>query len=132
MPSSHEVMIGIELPFLFPGQPAARSEESSLIREEASLQNTQSQIDVRAKAEALRARLESTRVQLKLMQDAILPNLDKRMHLLHRLAQTDMESIELHRTIYEQLVAGQEKNFRLESDYRKTLLEFETLAGSSR
>lgn len=129
MPNSHELMLGIELPFLFPGQPNAQAKQSDLFREEAFLQNEQQHREVYSQIEALRTQLEATRDQLKLMGSAILPNLDKRMHLLHRLAQTDMESLDLHRSIFEQLQAGQEKNLKLESTYRKTALALEALLG---
>lgn len=131
MPNSHELMLGVELPFLIPSQPIAKSNEASLKQEEARLNHLQSAIDVRSRQQALRDRLEALREQLHLMRDSILPNLEKRMRLLHRLAQTDLESLSLHRSVFDQLFMNQEKEIDLDTRYRTTLFELETLTGGA-
>lgn len=130
MDSSHEVMIGVELPFLFGWQASARSKEASLKATEVQFESVQQHRALGAELEAIQARLVALQEQLKLMRNDILPNLEKRLHLLHRLAQTDTESLDLHRSTYDQVVTGRLKNLKLESEYRKELLALETLTGS--
>lgn len=129
MPSNHEAMIGVELPFVWGWQTHAVNNAAELKESNAALAAEQVRRDIAAEVAGLKIRITSVRDQLRLMNKQILPNLERRIHLLHRLAQTDMESLDLHRATYERFIDGKLKYINLESELRKSMMALDTLMG---
>jgi len=127
MPSSHEVMIGIEVPFLWGWQPSAKNRAASALSEQARYSAIENQREVVGEIETLRDRVKTLWERIQLFRNEILPIQEKRVHLVHRISPSDMESLDAHRTTLEKWLIDRIKLLEIESEYRRATATLEIL-----
>ena len=126
-PSNSEVMVGVELPFLFFWQPNGRAAEASARVAETRAQVVKSRNDL--KFEQLKARTSAQSLYERILayQKRILPKAEKRMKIAHSTAPTDMESLNEHRESTESLLDLRMASLSLRADYEKAIATLENL-----
>ncbi len=128
MPNNSEVMLGVELPFLFFWQPKARVAEAQARTQELRAQTKQTENELKLKLLKARSEAESLRTQLLNFEKQIIPQAQKRMKVAHSVAPTDMESLTEHRESMEQYLDLQLAALNLHVDYEKAISELEALS----
>lgn len=127
MPSSHEVMIGVEIPFLWGWQPAAKNKVASALSDQARYDSIEIQRKVTSEMETLQDRARASWERIQLFKNEILPIQEKRVQLLHRISPSDMESLDLHKATLEKWLAERTKLLEIESEYRRASATLEIL-----
>lgn len=127
MPSSQEVMIGIEVPFLWGWQPSAKNRTASALSEQARYSAIENQREVTSEIEILHDRVRISWERIQLFRNEILPIQEKRVHLVHRISASDMESLDAHRTTLEKWFIDRIKLLEIESEYRRASATLEIL-----
>lgn len=130
IPNNHEFMVGMTLPFVPFWSTAAKASQASakVIELEAELKKTN--LETASDAEILRTRAKSLREVYLKLSDKVLPSAEKRLHLIHRISQTDMETLDEHRMAFENLNAIKMKIARTRSDFESAVAELESLAST--
>lgn len=119
MPSSHEAMIGIEIPFLWAWQPTQKNRRASFLAEKAQADLAQAQREIYADVALNNQKLEILWEQLSNLRQNIVPSFEHRVHLLHRIIPTDLAGLELHLKTLIQLVDQKLKMLSVETTYRE-------------
>lgn len=129
MPNNSEVMLGVELPFLFFWQPQGRIAEARAQSEGARSQARQTENELKLKLLKTRSEAESFRTQLLNFSNQIIPQALRRMKLAHSASPTDMESLNEHRESMQSYVELKLAALNLRVDYEKAISELEALEG---
>lgn len=132
MPRTSEVMVGINLPFLFPWDPSAASGKAAALRTQAELELDDRTRRVGAERSVLASRAASQRRQLENIQERLLPRAEKRMKLVHNLAPRDMETLQDHREAMEAFPDLKLKALDLRLKYEETMAELAKFSEGSR
>lgn len=127
MPNNSEVMVGVELPFLFFWQPSGRVAEAQAKEQEVRSQARQVENELKLRLVKARSEAESLRAQLLTFSNQILPQAKKRMKVAHSVAPTDMESLTEHRESMESYVELQLAALDMRVNYEKAVSELEAL-----
>lgn len=131
MPSNHEFMIGLEIPFFWNGQNSVTTSGSTLRAEKARFESATERRRADAEIATLQAELESGLRKINIFREEVLPLQEKSMSLLHRLSPSDMETLDLHRVTFEKWLSDQVKLIKLEGNFRRALARLQILAGDS-
>lgn len=131
MPNNTEVMVGIDLPFLFFWQPKGKIAESSASLREAQALRHQSFNDLKLQLLKARTQAESLKGQLQSFEKSILPQAQKRLKVAHSIAPTDMESLTEHRESMENYVDLQMVALNIRVEFEKAVAEVERLSPQS-
>lgn len=132
MPRTSEVMVGINLPFLFPWDPAAASSKAAALRTQSELELDDRTRKVGAEISVLATRAASLRKQLENIQERLLPRAERRMKLVHNLAPRDMETLQDHREAMEAFPDLKLKALDLRLKYEETVAELAKFSEGSR
>lgn len=127
--SNHEFMAGITLPFVPFWSTSARAHVASakVIEAEAGLRQTT--LETEGSIQNLLSRTKALREVHAILTGRVLPSAEKRLHLVHRISQTDMETLDEHRMAFENLSDIKMKIARTRMDYEVTIAELESLVG---
>lgn len=131
MPASHELMIGIELPFLWGSQRSADVTTARARANQARFESVSRQRQAESDIATLRGEIQTSWRRISLLRDEVLPLQKRSLFLLQRLTASDMETLELHRITLEKWLTDQLQLVRREGDYRRTLVRFEVLTQGS-
>lgn len=132
MPRTSEMMIGVNLPFLFPWDPAANSAKASAMRAQSEWELASVERKVGAEKNVLATRATSLRKQLGNIEEKLLPRAEKRMKLVHNLAPRDMETLQDHRETMEAFPDLKLKALDLRLQYEEAVAELSKLEGEQR
>ena len=129
MPNNSEVMLGVDLPFLFFWQPKGKSAEAQAQLDEAQSKTRQTENEL--KLQILRARTEATSLHTQMLnfKNLILPQALKRMKIAHSITPTDMESLNEHRESMESYISLQLAALNTRVEYGKSIAMLESLGG---
>ena len=124
-PRSSEVMLGATLPFIFFSQPSATSGKASTERSRGEFSLALERRKVDANLALLGSRALALKKQLDQIREKLLPNAEKRMHLVHNIVPRDMEALQDHREAFEALPELKLKALELREKYEETIAELE-------
>lgn len=96
---SQELMVGINLPFLYFSQPRAEIAQASAQRSKAEAELQKSRIDLNSSLSSLLAKAESTELQIKNLKEKLIPRSELQMNLVRNLSQRTMEGLEQHKKV---------------------------------
>ncbi len=127
MPNNAEMMVGVDLPFLFFWQPKGRVAEARAQLEEVQAQSHQSENSLRLRL--LKARSQAVRfhAQVESFTHQILPQARKRMKIAHSITPTDMESLNEHLESMQSWVSLQLAALVARVEYEKAVAMLESL-----
>lgn len=118
MPKSQEFMVGLEFPFLWGWQPARANQRATALLEKSHYQALQAQTNTKNETEIEKQKLKLLWNQWTTLTTEVIPASEKRVHLLHRITPSDMETLDLHRNTLAQFVDLKLKALKLEQSYR--------------
>lgn len=127
---SQELMVGINLPFLFFWQPRAEVAESSAQRMKAEIELQKSRIDFESKLSSLSKKAQSLELQIKNLKDKLIPRAEKRMKLVRNVSQRTMEGLDQHRSIMLSFLDFKTKAIELRLEHENTIREILKLTGN--
>ncbi len=131
MPSSHEVMIGLELPFLWGWDRSANVKSARARAEQMGFSAVAARREALNEISTLQGEVKSLWERMQLFKNEVLPLDQKSIQLLHRLVASDMETLDLHRVTLEKWLTDRMKFVRLEGDYRRASSRLEILTKDS-
>jgi len=131
MPSNHEFVIGLEIPFLWGWQSSSGVSAARARADQTRYESIVKRRQVESEISGLQAKVKSDWKRIILFRDEVLPLQEKSITLLHRLTASDMETLDLHRVTLEKWLTDQLKLVRLEGDYRRALTRLEILTRES-
>lgn len=114
-----EIMIGITLPFIFPGQRNDKTESLAYKIKSQEYKGEQIKGQLNQNYSTLKNKLKEQWILLSIYKEQNLPLVQKKMSLAHKLTTTDMESLDAHRNAIDQLfnlksrIIEEEMNYRL-------------------
>ncbi len=127
LPSNHEFMVGITLPFIFPWQPKAQVDSAHFKNAEAQAVQVKSLYDIRLQILRSYSQLTSSYSQVLQIENKTLPQATKRQKISHGIAPTDTESLMEHREAMEKLVELKLRQVDLKVSYEKALRDYQAL-----
>lgn len=122
-PRNEEIMVGINLPFLFFWQPKSEVSEASARHLRAKAELEKAQISIESRLAALNARSEALRKQVVTLKDKLLPRAHKRMKLVENLSARTMEGLDEHRMVMLDYLDLRSKEVTARMEYEKTIAE---------
>ncbi len=131
IPSSHEYLIGIEMPFLWLTQRSNQQNSLLATAQQKIFEAKELQLNSRAQIENLKTRATSTQERIKLTRDKIIPLLLKRLKILHQIGSNDFESLDKHREAFEKYYAAKIRLVEMEADFVLANVQFEILTGKT-
>ena len=99
-------------------QPARINQRASALLEKSHHESLQSEKSSKNDSEIEKQKLKLLWDQWKTLSDEVIPASQKRVHLLHRITPSDMETLDLHRNTLTQFVDLKLKALKLEQSYR--------------
>lgn len=96
---SQELMVGINIPFLYFSRPRAEIAEASAQRTRAAAELQKSRVDLNSSLSSLLARAESTELQIKNLKEKLIPRSERQMNLVRNLSQRTMEGLDQHKRV---------------------------------
>lgn len=126
----NEVMVGVSLPFVFFWEPRATSSSASAQRLQAELEFARTTRKIQTEKSALFVKAESLKKQLDNLVTKLLPRAEKRMRLVHNLAQRDMESLQDHRETMQAFPELKLKALEYREQYEDAVSELQKYAQS--
>lgn len=131
VPANQEFMLGLSLPFVFFWQPAARSSEAKARVIESEAMQEKARRESEGTFSNLSEELAVLERKLMRLEKESVPRSEKRMNLSHSISFSDMQSLDQHREILEDLLKLKLERLRVRTEYEKKLAEFEILRGES-
>lgn len=131
VPASQEVMLGLSLPFVFFWQPAAQGSEAKARVIESEAMREKSRRESEATFSNLSEELAVLGRKLARLEKESIPRSEKRMALSHSISFSDMQSLDQHREILEDLLKLKLERLRVRTEYEKKVAELEILRGES-
>ncbi len=131
MPNNHELMVGLEIPFLWGWQRSAEVTTARARADQARYEAITNRRQAESEISTLSREIQNSWRRINLLRDEVLPLQKRSMFLLHRLTASDMETLELHRVTLEKWLTDQLQLVRREGDYRRALVRFEVLTQGS-
>ncbi len=129
VPRNQEVMLGIDLPFVFFWQPAAGVSQARAQLVEKEAMKKKAERESEAALSNFLGEVDVTKKKLIRLEKEILPRSEKRLKLAHSISFSDMQSLEQHREVLEDVLKQRLERVRLRSFFEKTLAELEVLRG---
>lgn len=127
--SSQEIMVGVNLPFLFFWQPKAEVAEAQAKRQIAESELLKSKVEFETKVASLVAKADSLLKQLENLKSKLLPRAEKRKKLVTNLSQRTMESLDQHRMVVIGYLDLKLKAVELRQEYENAVSELLALTG---
>jgi outer membrane protein TolC len=127
MPDYSEVSVGVTLPFLFFWESRGQADAASARAQTASFTLEKARQDLRMELLESRARAESLRAQLETYRAKIIPQAEARMKIAHGLVPSDMASLREHREAMESLVNLHLSALSIRVNYEKAVAKLESL-----
>ena len=129
VPKNQELMVGLDLPFVFFWQPRAQVHEARarLIETEAMQEKTRREVE--SSFSALAVELKSLKRQLDRLESEIIPQAERQMKIAHSISFTDMASLEEHRRVLQDSLKFRLQRLILRSSFEKKLAELEAIQG---
>jgi outer membrane protein TolC len=124
-PKFSEVMVGVSLPFIFFWEPRAASSKAASERMRAEAVYDLEKRKVEAARASLLSKAELLLKQMAVFQEKLLPKAEKRVRLVHNIAQRDMETLQDHRETMEALPELKLRVLELRTKYEETIAELE-------
>lgn len=123
MPGYQQISVGITLPFVFPWERNAKSQEASAqrIASEYELEKTTKQIEYTKSS--LLSETETIKKQLDLLNLQLIPKAKERLNLVQNIVPRDKESLMDHRETMENFVELKMKSLELRWQYEKAVAE---------
>lgn len=128
MPSGHEAMIGLEIPFFWGWQPARKNQTSSALQDRSRLEALELRLNATTEIETLQVRVGTLWERYSLLKNELLPLHEKRVQLLRRITPSDMESLDLHKRTLEKWIAERMKLLDLESEFRRAKMALDIIS----
>ena len=118
-PKNSELMVSIDLPFLYFWEPDSQVKSARAESLQAELNLRKANTQQRGEVSHLKLEAESLEKQIDLLEKKLLPNAQKRMALIHNIAPRDMESLQDHRETMELVPDLKKKRVDLIAQYEK-------------
>lgn len=129
MPRSQEIMLGMSLPFVFFWQPAAEAREAKARLIESEAMEEKARRESLAALSNLSEELAVLARKFQRLEKESIPRSEKRMALAHSISFSDMQSLDQHREILEDLLKLKLERLQVRADYEKKLAELQVLRG---
>ena len=127
IPTNHEFMVGVTLPFVPFWSTAAKASEASAKVIEADAELRKARLETASSIIVLKSRTKTLRDVFLKLSEKVLPSAEKRLHLIHRFSQSDLETLDEHRMAFENLSVVKLKIARARFDYELAVAELESL-----
>ncbi len=128
-PRSQEIMVGLNLPFVFFWQPKAELAEAQAQRQIAESELLKAKIEFETKVASLVAKAGSLLEQLENLKSKLLPRAEKRKNLVTNLSQRTIESLDQHRAVVIGYLDLKLRAVELRQDYENAVSELFVLTG---
>ncbi len=126
-PSSHEFMVGVDLPFIWGTQRLKEDLSLRALTQQKIYEAAEQKINTTAQISVLTSRSRSNLERASLIKSAVLPLLNEQLKILHQSSANDFESLDKHRETFEKLNSAKMRLVALESDYSLSNLQLEIL-----
>ena len=128
-PRNQEIMLGIDLPFLFFWQPRATVSEARAKLIESEAIELKTQRESVAALSTLSEELGVKRRKIERLESDILPRSERRLKLAHSISFSDMQSLDQHREVLEDYLKLKLEKLKLRVEFEKQVAELEALQG---
>lgn len=122
-PRYNEVMVGVNLPFVFFWEPRAAASSASARRLQAQYEYGREKRKIETQKTSLFIKAESLKKQIENLNTKLLPRAEKRMRLVHTLAPRDMETLQDHRETMEAFPDLKLKALEYREQYEEAISE---------
>lgn len=130
VPRNQEIMLGFSLPFVFFWQPAAQAREARARVTESEAMQEKARRESDSLLSNLSEELAVLARKLQRLENESIPRSEKRMTLAHSISFSDMQSLDQHREILEDLLKLKLERLKVRTEYEKKIAELQILWGT--